>query len=332
MLPGLEMIACPNLAVSPEVMQHIVRVESSANPYAIGVVGGQLVRQPSNIGEAVATVKMLDAKGYNYSLGLAQVNRANFTRYGLDTYEKVFDRCANLTAGSLILADCYKSAGSDWGKAFSCYYSGNFTTGFKDGYVQKIQASIDNSYNQARIQPQQAIELKPLDVLPARSPDNTSPRAAQVFQQTYASGSAGYRVALRSLAIDRAATATVGAIANAVSKRLPAMASGGGDLANTNVMAVDEENEKNAGLEAEAGVPPQTSGSAPENASAVAAKASAGAANPDSNEVFVPQVRGPNDPIEPLAPNQSVAVPDAKSSVAGATATLRGSRDDAFVF
>ena len=91
MLPGMEMLACPNLAVSPEVMQHIVHVESSANPYAIGVVGGQLERQPKNLTEALATVQMLDAKGYDFSVGLAQVNRANLGRYGLDSYQKAFN-------------------------------------------------------------------------------------------------------------------------------------------------------------------------------------------------------------------------------------------------
>ncbi|MDQ8051229.1 MAG: lytic transglycosylase domain-containing protein, partial [Luteibacter sp.] len=55
----MEMMACPNLAVPAEVMQHVVNVESSRNPYAIGVVGGQLVRQPQNLGEAIATVKSL---------------------------------------------------------------------------------------------------------------------------------------------------------------------------------------------------------------------------------------------------------------------------------
>ena len=102
MLPGMEMLACPNLAVSPEVMQHIVHVESSANPYAIGVVGGQLERQPKNLAEALATVQMLDASGYNFSVGLAQVNRANLGRYGLDSYQKAFSACANLSAGAQI--------------------------------------------------------------------------------------------------------------------------------------------------------------------------------------------------------------------------------------
>ncbi|MCL1960986.1 MAG: lytic transglycosylase domain-containing protein, partial [Desulfovibrionaceae bacterium] len=143
MLPGLEMmVGCPNLAIPAEVMRHVVSVESGANPFAIGVVGGRLVRQPQNLDEAVATANMLEAQGYNYSLGLAQINRVNFSKYGFDTPAKAFDICANLSAGANILANCYRDAGGDWGKAFSCYYSGNFVTGFLQGYVRKIYNSI----------------------------------------------------------------------------------------------------------------------------------------------------------------------------------------------
>ncbi|MDV3514644.1 MULTISPECIES: lytic transglycosylase domain-containing protein [unclassified Stenotrophomonas] len=142
MLPGLEMMACPEMAVSMDVMQHVINVESSRNPYAIGVVGGALVRQPKSLDEALATVRMLEEKGYNFSVGLAQVNRYNLGKYGLDSYEKAFQQCANLQAGSRILADCYKRSGQDWGKSFSCYYSGNFETGFRHGYVQKIYDSM----------------------------------------------------------------------------------------------------------------------------------------------------------------------------------------------
>lgn len=38
--------ACTDLAVPHDIMHHVVRVESSGNPYAIGVVGGRLQRQP----------------------------------------------------------------------------------------------------------------------------------------------------------------------------------------------------------------------------------------------------------------------------------------------
>lgn len=141
MLPGMELISCPNLAVPREVMHHVVRVESSYNPYAIGVVGGRLVRQPRNLPEALSTARMLEQRGYNFSLGLAQVNRYNLVKYGLDSYEKAFQPCANLQAGSRILAECYQRS-RDWGKSFSCYYSGDFKTGYRHGYVQKVYASM----------------------------------------------------------------------------------------------------------------------------------------------------------------------------------------------
>jgi type IV secretion system protein VirB1 len=142
MFAGLELTACHDLAVPTDIMQHVVNVESSRNPYAIGVVGGELERQPRTLDEAVATARMLEQSGHNYSLGIAQVNRSNLSKFGLDTYEKAFDYCANLSAGSKILAECHSRAGGDWGKAFSCYYSGNFRTGFRDGYVHRVYASI----------------------------------------------------------------------------------------------------------------------------------------------------------------------------------------------
>ena len=171
----MDVLACPNLAVPVQVMRHVVQVESSANPFAIGVVGAQLVRQPKTLGEAVATAKMLESGGYNYSLGAAQVNRVNFRKYGLDSHEKAFDFCTNLAAGASILAGCYTSAGGDWGKAFSCYYSGNFVTGFRTGYVQKVFDSISRGQTVADALP--AIGAIPLRAASALPP-TTAPAAA----------------------------------------------------------------------------------------------------------------------------------------------------------
>lgn len=142
MIPGIEALACQGLAVPAEVMHHIVRVESSYNPFAIGVVGTRLARQPRSLAEAVATARQLEREGFNFSLGLAQVNLHNLARQGLHNYELAFDACPNLVAGSRILAECHARARGDWDKAFSCYYSGNFSTGFRDGYVSKVRASM----------------------------------------------------------------------------------------------------------------------------------------------------------------------------------------------
>jgi len=150
-------------------------VESSYNPYAIGVVGGRLVRQPENLPEALATVRMLESRGYNFSLGLAQVNRYNLGKYGLESYEKAFQACPNLRAGAHILAQCRAHAGNDWGKAFSCYYSGNFVTGYRLGYVQKIFASMRSADTHApRLSLARAIDVvgklsrRTVDVTPYR--------------------------------------------------------------------------------------------------------------------------------------------------------------------
>ena len=49
--------------VQAPIEQAIVTVESSFNPYAIGVVNGYLVRQPRNKAEAIATAQALKAQG-----------------------------------------------------------------------------------------------------------------------------------------------------------------------------------------------------------------------------------------------------------------------------
>ncbi|RUL66841.1 lytic transglycosylase domain-containing protein [Dyella dinghuensis] len=185
------MMGCQNLAVPAEIMQHIVNVESSTNPYAIGVVGGELVRQPQNLDEALATVQMLDAKGYNFSLGLAQVNRNNLAKYGITTYEQAFQPCANLVAASQILAECYASANGDWGKSFSCYYSGNFVTGYRDGYVQKIYDSISRSMKVEDARNVTAAPIQLVDTQPASRASNLSSVASQP-------DTPAYRVAIRS--------------------------------------------------------------------------------------------------------------------------------------
>ena len=125
----------------------IAAVESSLNPYAIGVVGGRLERQPRTLAEARATVQALAKDGYNFSVGILQINRKNFGRFGL-TAERLFDPCANLKTGSAILQDCLKRArGSDdaLGHALSCYYSGDFTSGYRLGYVAKVRAAAGST-------------------------------------------------------------------------------------------------------------------------------------------------------------------------------------------
>jgi type IV secretion system protein VirB1 len=130
-------------------VQAVVRQESGGNPFAIGVVGGQLVRQPRNLAEAVATARKLEADGRNYSVGLAQINRSNFARLGL-TPDSAFEACANLAAMQSVLVECWNRAVNQreaaqprWAieASFACYYSGTFAVARHSGYVNSVVAN-----------------------------------------------------------------------------------------------------------------------------------------------------------------------------------------------
>jgi type IV secretion system protein VirB1 len=130
--------------IHEDTLGRLVQAESSFNPYAIGVVGGHLQRQPKNQMEAIATAAWLERKGFNYSVGLAQINKSNFGKYGL-TLESAFEPCLNLRTAASVLSDCYTRAyrvHPDVQEALrdslSCYYSGNFKSGYKAGYVIKV--------------------------------------------------------------------------------------------------------------------------------------------------------------------------------------------------
>ena len=139
------------LACAPQVhsdtARALVQVESDFNPWAIGVVGGVLEHQPHTQAEALATARALQAAGWNFSVGLGQINVGKFRRLGL-TIETAFDPCMNLAAMQTVLADCFDRAQavspdtrSDQPAlrhALSCYYSGNFSSGLQLGYVRRV--------------------------------------------------------------------------------------------------------------------------------------------------------------------------------------------------
>lgn len=130
--------------VHPATATALIAVESSGQPYAIGVVGGALVRQPTSRQEAVVTARALQADGWDFSVGLGQINARNLARLGL-TIDSAFHPCANVRAMQVVLGECFdRSARRHRGDAtrlrdaLSCYYSGNFSTGYRHGYVRRV--------------------------------------------------------------------------------------------------------------------------------------------------------------------------------------------------
>lgn len=173
--------------VSLVTMAAIVRTESGFNPYAVGVVHGRLARQPASLAEAVATAHALAAGGWNFSVGLAQVNRSNWPRYGLSE-QSAFDPCRNLAAGAAILHGCFELARrartdtptnsqSVLYASLSCYASGNFSTGYRTGYVQRV---VDSAGTLARPTTSVVVPpITPIPVVPGDSGMSTRPARSQ---------------------------------------------------------------------------------------------------------------------------------------------------------
>lgn len=137
--------------VDPSTMSGVISTESSHNPYAIAIVKGkQLSRQARTKAEAIAVIKELERKNINYSVGIAQINKGNFKRYGV-TGIQLLDPCLNLQISQKVLQDCH-SRSNDIDKTLSCYYSGNFTRGFKKdyantSYVERVYKKASNPRN-----------------------------------------------------------------------------------------------------------------------------------------------------------------------------------------
>lgn len=141
-------------SIHPATLTPIVKTESAFNPWAIGVVGRVLPRQPQSLEEAVTTVNTLVKEGANFSIGLGQINRQHFD---VNKSAEMFEPCANLRMTAKILEQCYSSVVSDVGtqqqallKAISCYYSGNPRRGFESeaefggsSHVQRVVANAE---------------------------------------------------------------------------------------------------------------------------------------------------------------------------------------------
>ena len=137
--------------VAPQTLAAIVKTESSFNPYAIGVNGAKLIRQPANQEEAIVTAQWLIARGYSVDLGFGQINSSNLRKYGY-TVSVAFDVCKNLALSATILEHDYqvaKRAGQGdqaaLQSAISAYNTGSPSKGFTNGYVYRV---VQNSRTQ----------------------------------------------------------------------------------------------------------------------------------------------------------------------------------------
>ncbi|MCE2575590.1 lytic transglycosylase domain-containing protein [Komagataeibacter sp. FNDCR2] len=128
--------------MSPHTVALMVRRESAGVPWAIHVNGPyRLPRPPASTAEAMATARWLAGHGYDFDLGLLQVNSRNAARFGLAP-ARMLEPCLNLHVASSILHECYLAALPHFPDtqerlrhALSCYNTGNGERGLRNGYV-----------------------------------------------------------------------------------------------------------------------------------------------------------------------------------------------------
>lgn len=132
-----------------KTLSSIVRHESRVNPYAIGVnaKGARLPRQPSSREEAIATATWLKANGYNFDSGFGQVNSSNMDWLGMSIAD-LFDPCKNLAGAARVITACYQRAKTRYSgeqsalhAALSCYNTGDFEKGIRNGYVMAVASN-----------------------------------------------------------------------------------------------------------------------------------------------------------------------------------------------
>jgi len=141
-------LACAPPEVAPETLQAVIRVESGGDPLAVGInLPGQSARavHPASRTEALTIVQAVLAQGGSVDLGLMQINNRNLAGLGYSVAD-MFDLCANIRAGALILQEDYRRAlqitpagQPALRAALSAYNSGDFARGFANGYVARYE-------------------------------------------------------------------------------------------------------------------------------------------------------------------------------------------------
>lgn len=94
----------------------IAKVESGFRPWVINInSNGQSVKviEPKSLDEAAYYLRYLHQNGYNYDVGIGQINVANIRRFGIDPI-LLLDPCNNLLVSAHILRENINRYGFTW--------------------------------------------------------------------------------------------------------------------------------------------------------------------------------------------------------------------------
>ena len=117
--------------------------------HAQGVIA--LQRQPVNSAELASWARYLLAHGWQVDIGLMQVSTTHLEAFSL-TIEQLVEPCTNIRVGWAIFEALYRDASLRYGvgqvallHAISAYNTGDYESGFMNGYVSGVQNDAPGS-------------------------------------------------------------------------------------------------------------------------------------------------------------------------------------------
>ncbi|MDK4730417.1 type IV secretion system lytic transglycosylase VirB1 [Rhizobium phaseoli] len=131
-------------SVAPSTLAAIARVESRLDPLTVhDNTTRETLRWNNHAQAAQAVMERLKAR-HSLDVGLMQINSGNFSGLSL-TAALALDACTSLSVAAKLLGRSY--AGGETPsmkqlalrKAISAYNTGDFTHGFTNGYVRKVE-------------------------------------------------------------------------------------------------------------------------------------------------------------------------------------------------
>ncbi len=156
----------PNASV--DTMAAIVSVESAGDEFALNDNTLRRPFHPPDRATAIRLAETLIGRGDSVDVGIAQVNSANFARFGV-TPAQMLEPCRNLSVGSSILAADYRTAAARFTDpraalwhAVMAYNTGSLYAG--EGYVRLVVAAA----TRAPVVPSIALLTGRPDSLPAQ--------------------------------------------------------------------------------------------------------------------------------------------------------------------
>lgn len=102
--------------IPPALLVAIAKVESGFRPWVMNINhNGQSVRviNPKTYEEAVYYLTYLHQNGYNYDVGIGQINVSNIRRFGINPVS-LLDPCNNLMVSAYILRENINRYGFTW--------------------------------------------------------------------------------------------------------------------------------------------------------------------------------------------------------------------------